>query len=312
MRDINHRRLRYFFEVVTHGSIRSAADAINTAPSVITRQVRLLEDELGVRLFERSATGTLPTEAAHHVMDYWNACRSQQEYLEEKFRETDAYQRGSVRLAVGEGFVEDLMDEVLLPFSAEYPRIKFIVNALAVNEVVTEVADDLAHIGLAFNPPASPKVRVHLSASLPLLLLVGRGHPLALSEGAVPLREAMRYPMVAKTSAFGIGRLIESIAYIERLQLDIALTTNSLHSLKRFVRNNRAVALVGSCTALDETGSGDLVRLPVEHPLLEQARAALLIKRGRPLTKAARRLVECIGKRSRIFAPHRIQPEEAG
>jgi DNA-binding transcriptional LysR family regulator len=47
MRELNQRRIRYLYEVVTHRSIPRAAGSLNTSPSVITRQIRLLEEEVG-------------------------------------------------------------------------------------------------------------------------------------------------------------------------------------------------------------------------------------------------------------------------
>ena len=67
MREINQKRLGYFEAVYEHRSIRRAADALNTAPSVITRQVALLEEELGVTLFERRPRGASPQPRSPHM-----------------------------------------------------------------------------------------------------------------------------------------------------------------------------------------------------------------------------------------------------
>lgn len=302
MREINQRRLRYFYEVVTHGSIRRAADVMNTAPSVITRQIRLLEEELGVTLFERNVTGTTPTEASQYVLEYWRACRSQQSSLEERISELNNLERGNLRLAIGEGFVDDLMDRVLLPFSRTFPNIQFTINTLTANEVVSEVAEDISHIGIAFNPPRSPKIRTAFSARLPLYALVGGGHPLAAGDRRVTIQQALAYPIALMPASFGIGKALETIAYIEHLQLNVAFSTNSVRSLMRFIRNDQTVTFVGAHNAVAEEEAGGAVALLVDHPLFLTSTAQVIAKSGRAPTKAARALFSQIRSRSRIFS----------
>ncbi|MEI4483188.1 MULTISPECIES: LysR family transcriptional regulator [unclassified Phyllobacterium] len=301
MHPVNQSRLRYFFEVLSNGSIRAAADKINSAPSVISRQIKLLEDELGVTLFERSVGGVLPTESAKHVLEYWRACQSQHEVLEERLRETHELKSGHIQFAIGEGFIDDLVDEVLLPFSNEYPDITFTINTRTVNDVCTEIAEGISHIGLAFNPPKHPNLKTQFSTNFPLHLVMGNRHPLNNKAPVVSLAAALSYPVVLMPSAFGIGKTIEMLAFMEGVQLEPALLTNSVHTLTRFIRNNRAVAFLGAATAQEAVRDGNLASLVVDHQLLNTSTADVLVKAERTLPRAASEALKWIAAHSKIF-----------
>jgi DNA-binding transcriptional LysR family regulator len=288
---LDDRRVRYLYEAVQTGSVRAAADKMDLNPSVVSRQIAQLEIELAVTLIERHGRGVKPTDAGQVLVEYYRQHASNQDDVLAKLQEIRGLSQGHVELVLGEGFVSDLMDLPLQDFWRRYPGLTVTLNLAGTNEVLRLVADDIAHIGLVYNPPVTPGIRSRAAVRQPMCAIVAPGHPLAKVSRLPTLTHLASYPVALMHGAYGTRQIIQLAEQMDKVRLNAKLTTNSISVIKHFVRAEFGVSLLPAFAVSQEIDAKELVAVPIEQPLLAKVEAHIVTRLGRQLSPAANQLL---------------------
>ncbi|AJE97114.1 LysR family transcriptional regulator [Pandoraea apista] len=301
---ITESRLPYLFEAVQCGTVRAAADRLDIAPSAVSRQIALLEAELALPLIERHKRGVHLTQAGRLLMEYYREQRAHQEDLLAKLQEVRGLRRGHIRLAVGEGFVSDLMGAPLQYFCKRYPDITLTLDLAGTNEVMRLVAEDDADIGLVYNPPAEPKIVSRAQMRQPVHAIVAPDSSLMDrldKTGSLQLDALYNVPLALMHGAYGTRQLMALAEQSEKHRLTPTVTTNSISVLKHFVRAGLGATFLPTFAVSQEIEAGVLCALPVDHPILKGAEAHLVTRAGRRLSGAANRLLTHLASKMEAF-----------
>jgi DNA-binding transcriptional LysR family regulator len=289
---VQDRRILYFYEAVRLGSVRAAADFLNVAPSAVSRQIAQLEQELGSPLLERHRRGVKPTEAGDKVLAYYRQRLAQQEVLLDSIQSLRGLHSGSVTLVSGEGFLESLA-QPLARFSTLYPRIELTVNVCGSNEVIRQVVEDEAHIGLVFNPAADPKIRSHAHQRQPVCVVTGPDHPLAKEPGPVELGNLDRYQLALPAVSYGIRQILLEAEHQAGISVRPVLTCSTFAMLKHFAMQG-GITLLPTFVVEEELKAGKLLALPLKSEVFSSPQTHLISRLGRQLSVGANRLMSML------------------
>jgi len=284
---LNFRRVKYLYEAVTRGSVRAAADSMDMNPSVVSRQIAKLEEELAVPLLERHGRGVRPTEAGQVLMDYFRQQNASQDDAITKVEELRGLARGHIDLVLGEGFVSDLMAEPMNDFWRRYPGVTVTMRIAGTNEVMRMVAEDEVHIGLVYNPPVASGIRSRAAIRQPMCVIAPPGHPLTQLPRQPLLRQLGGYPVALLLGSYGVRQVIDLAEHMDHIRLVPKLTTDSISVIKHFVCADLGVSLLPAFAVSKEINAGQLVAIPIDHAILGRAEAHIVTRLGRQLSVAS-------------------------
>lgn len=291
---LDSRRSQYFMQVIRTGSVRGAAEVLNMDPSAISRAVAALEVDCGIPLLERRGRGVVATEAGLILAAHLKRRQNNEEHF---FAEIDGLrhaERGHVDLLVGEGFIELLIANVLRDYWRAYPQVTLDIDVARTTDIAQRIIDGRAYIGMVFEPPADARLHTHYSQPEPIRAIVRHDHALTRLRNPLTLSDLLPYPGAAMQEGFGVRQHIQAAEISEQVRLLNVLTTSSFKALWQFAATGIGYALMPTVAIPGDMASHGLTALPMQNALLNQGALHVISRAGRPISPAARALLEHI------------------
>jgi DNA-binding transcriptional LysR family regulator len=268
---LHSRLLGYLDEVARTGSIRKAAERVGIAASSINRQILALEAEFGVPIFERLPRRMRLTVAGELLLTHIRTTLRDHERMRARFTDLQGRRRGLVRIATMAGLANTLMPPLVAWMRAQYPYVKLVVRALPLEGIAGAVIAAEADIGLGYQLPPDPKLRVLGRSTARTGAVVAPGHALAaMAHPTVSLADCAGFPMVIPDRSLTVGALLADALERAGMSVETVVETNSVELLKRAARQGQTVTFLSEVEMAVEVAGGELVFLPLRDGELGQ------------------------------------------
>lgn len=256
------QQLRYIVEVVNHNlNVSSTAEGLYTSQPGISKQVRMLEDELGIQIFVRSGKHlTQVTPAGQEVVRIAREVLSKVDAIKAVAGEHTYPDKGSLYVATTHTQARYALPDVIKGFIERYPRVSLHMHQGSPTQIAEAVAKGTADFAIATEA-------LHLYDDLIMLpcyhwnraVVVKPDHPLATKKD-ITIEELAAYPIVTYTFGFTGRSELDTAFNRAGLTPRIVFTATDADVIKTYVRLGLGVGVIANM-AVDPRTETDLVTI---------------------------------------------------
>ncbi len=259
---ISMRQLQSIGEIGRTGKIVTAARRLGVTPPAITLQLKQLEQEIGLPLFDRTASGMLPTAAGLAALQAAQSIEARLHLLADELDAIKGIRRGSLRLGVV-STAKYFAPRIIADFTRQFPDIDMTLavgNRAEIIEAMAEHAIDMALMG---RPPRDFPVRAAVFGDHPLIIVAPPEHPLA-GKRAISKQRIAREKFLVREPGSGTRISLEIFFAEIPGKLDqIGIEMGSNETIKQAVMAGLGIAFISAHTVAAEVESRRLVMLDV-------------------------------------------------
>ena len=167
-------QLEYIVAVDTYRHFATAAGHCFVTQPTLSMQVQKLEEELGLKIFDRSKQPVIPTEAGREVIGQARRILAEKQVIGEIVQEKKGVLTGELRIGIIPTLAPYLLPLFVQSFSAKYPQIKLVVNELTTESLVNRLREGRIDVGILVTPLQENGIREQVLFYEELLVYVSR------------------------------------------------------------------------------------------------------------------------------------------
>lgn len=294
---MNIQQLRYLNEVARCNlNISEAAAALYTSQPGVSKQIRLLEEELGIDIFVRNGKRLVAvTDPGREVLDIARRMLQETENLKHVGHEFKHQESGTLTIATTHTQARYALPEVVRAFTRDYPEVKLGLHQGNPTQIAEQVLSGEADIGIATESLALYEALVTLPCyEWHHCVVTPPDHPL-LREKRLTLKKLAQYPIITYDFAF-TGRNKINQAFNEAgITPNIALTAIDADVIKTYVELGLGVGIIAQMAFIPERDTG--LRLIDAGHLIAPSTTRIAIRKNQYLRGFGYHFIE-------LFAPH--------
>lgn len=304
--DLKH--LRAFLTVAETGNVTRAADILHLVQPAVSRQIRLLEEDIGAPLFERERHGMVLTEAGKALVGYAHRALLELDRARVEISGTAAgTMSGLVTLGLLPSTVDLLSGPLVAAVAAAYPGIRVRIAVGYAGTLLQWLQSGEVDAALLYGAEHSADIQTTPWVEEPLWVVgpssagLRRGKPM-------PLAQLALQKLVLPSAPHGIRTLVEHACAMTRVALDICAETNALSVQRALVLGGHGLTLLPPIAVAEDLRMRRLTGAPLMQPPITRT-IVLALPTSRPTGRHVRCAIELLMQETRHAIASGAWPE---
>lgn len=249
--------------ILETGSFQKAADHLNYAQSTVTFQIRQLEEELSMKLFEKIGRRMVLTQAGKEILPYINTILQNAEQIN-NYGKSLSEIKGSLRLAIPDSILIYNMQPFIQSFLHEAPHVQLIINSIQSGEINQAIVDDKADIGINCEKEYYPDSVIHKKLGSYKAILVASPFADEKLLDFITPHQKKNISMICNEPEGYYQKEMNKYFEEKDIVLNSPMNVQSIEAVKRCVMNNLGIAVVPTYSIVEELKKGALIQINTE------------------------------------------------